>query len=237
MGANRVFLGVLTVPTSRFLRDKQWGSRQLILPPDPETEELLGRARCGDRSAVEQLLARHRGRLRQMIVVRMDQRLSARIDPSDVVQEALAVAAKRLPEYLRAPPVSFYPWLRRIAWERLVEAHRRHLRARKRSVSREEIWGLSDASAMQLADRLAARDTSPLARLLRAELCARVQTILARLAAGDREILLLRHLEQLSSAECAEVLGVSEEAAKKRYLRAVQRFRRQLGDETPGEAR
>jgi len=154
-----------------------------------------------------------------------------------VVQEAMAVAMKKLPAYLSEPAVSFYPWLRRIAWERLVDAHRRHIRAGKRSVSREEPLGLSDTSAMQLADRLMASGTNPLARLLRDELCTRVQAILARLATGDREILLLRHLEQLSSVESAEVLGVSEEAAKKRYLRAVQRFRRLLGDETPGEAR
>ena len=213
------------------------GSRQLIVPRDPDTEELLARARSGDRSAVDQLLARHRGRLRQMVVVRMDERLSARIDPSDVVQEALVVAAEKLPAYLRQPPISFYPWLRRITWERLIDAHRRHIRAGRRSVSREESLGLSDSSALQLADRLAASGTNPLARLLRDELCARVQAILARLATGDREILLLRHLEQLTSAESAEILGVSEEAAKKRYLRAVQRFRRLLGHETSGEAR
>jgi RNA polymerase sigma-70 factor (ECF subfamily) len=209
----------------------------LTAAQDPDTDDLLASARSGDRSAVEQLLARYRGRLRQMVVVRMDARLSARVDPSDVVQEALAVAARKLPAYLRKPTVSFYPWLRRIAWERLVDAHRRHIRAGRRSVSREEPLGLSDSSAMQLADRLMAQGTNPLARLLRDELCARVQAILARLAAGDREILLLRHLEQLTSAECGEVLGVSEEAAKKRYLRAVRRFRRLLGDETSGEAR
>lgn len=209
----------------------------MIVPKDPDTEELLARARCGDPSAVEQLLARHRQRLRRMIVVRMDERLSARIDPSDVVQEALIVAAKKLPAYLCKPAVSFYPWLRRIAWERLLDAHRRHLQAGRRSVSREEPPGLSDTSAIELADRLVAGGTNPLARLLRDELCARVQAILARLADGDREILLLRHLEQLTSAESAEVLGIGQEAAKKRYLRAVQRFRRLLGDESPGESR
>jgi RNA polymerase sigma-70 factor (ECF subfamily) len=172
-----------------------------------------------------------------MVVVRMDERLSARIDPSDVVQEALAAAARKLPGYLRKPTVSFYPWLRRIAWERLIDAHRRHVRAGRRSVAREESLGFSDTSALQLADRLVASGTNPLARLLRDELCARVQAILGRLATGDREILLLRHLEQLTSPESAEVLGISEEAAKKRYLRAVQRFRRLLGDRESGEER
>ena len=172
-----------------------------------------------------------------MVDVRIDDRLSARIDPSDVVQEALVVAAKKLPAYLRKPSISFYPWLRRIAWERLIDAHRRHLQAGRRSVSREQSLGLSDTSAVQLADRLVAGGTNPLARLLRDELCDRVQAILARLPTGDREILLLRHLEQLTGAESAEVLGIGEEAAKKRYLRAVQRFRRLLGDELSGESR
>lgn len=172
-----------------------------------------------------------------MVVVRMDERLSARVDPSDVVQEALAVAADRLPHYLRNPAVSFYPWLRRIAWERLIDAHRRHIHAGRRSVGREQPLGISNSSALQLADRLVADGTNPLARLLRDELCARVRAILARLASADREVLLLRHLEQLSNAQSAEVLEVSEEAAKKRYLRALRRFRRLLDDELPGDAR
>ncbi len=205
-----------------------------MIPNDPDTTELLARAGNGDGSAVEKLLVRHRGRLRRMVAVRIDDRLSARIDPSDVVQEAMMVAAKKLPQYLREPAVSFYPWLRQIAWERLIDVHRRHLRAGRRSVAREEPAAVSDASAMRLADRLVASGTNPLARLLRDELCTRVRKILEQLGTADREILLLRHLEDLRSVECAEILEISEEAAKKRYLRALQRFRRLLDKETSG---
>src|SRR5580704_8453320 len=100
---------------------------------EPDTEELLALAGRGDQGAAEQLLVRHRRRLRQMIAIRLDRRVAARVDPSDVVQEALLEASRKLPEYLRVRPVPFYPWLRRIAWEHLVKAHERHLSARKRS--------------------------------------------------------------------------------------------------------
>jgi RNA polymerase sigma-70 factor (ECF subfamily) len=206
----------------------------MSIPEDPETEVLLARARQGDQSAVEGLLAGHRGRLRQMVAVRMDPQLSARVDPSDVVQEALVAASQRLSEYLRNPPLPFYPWLRQIAWDRLVDLHRRHIRAGSRTVTREEPLGMSDTSAMQLADRLLTGSTSLLKRLLRKELLARVQLALAELAPDDREILVLRHLEQSTTAECAAILGISETAAKQRHLRAVRRLRKRLGDTKSG---
>src|SRR5213593_3260301 len=104
----------------------------------PDTDVLIDRARGGDGAARQQLLVWHRDRLRRMITVRMDRRLAARVDPSDVVQEVLADAAQELSDYLRRRPLPFYPWLRQLAWDRLVELHRRHVRARKRSVTREE---------------------------------------------------------------------------------------------------
>lgn len=198
---------------------------------DPDTDELLGMAREGDQSAVERLLVRHRGRLRQMVEVRIDDRLSARVDPSDVVQETLAIASLRLSDYLRNPPLPFYPWLRQIAWNRLVDLHRRHVQARKRSVSREEAPGISDSSAIQLADRLSASETGPVGRVLRSELRARIRRTLAQLSPAEREILVLRHLEQLSVAECTAVLGITEAAVKKRYVRALRRLRGLLDDE------
>src|SRR5207248_2646216 len=94
-----------------------------VTPDDAETEELLARARRGDDSARQTLLARHRDRLGRMVAVRLDRRVAPRVDPSDVVQEALFEADRRLPEYLREHPLPFYPWLRRIAWERLVKIH------------------------------------------------------------------------------------------------------------------
>jgi RNA polymerase sigma-70 factor (ECF subfamily) len=201
-----------------------------------DTEELLDRAGRGDDGARERLLARHRSRLRQMVAVRLDRRLAARLDPSDIVQEALADAARGLDEYLRDRPVPFYPWLRRFAWERLVEANRRHLLARRRSVAREEGFDLHlpDDSARALAGRLLSSGTSPSRRLLRQELRDRVQAALDRLDPRDREVLVLRYLEQLSTAESAAALGISVGAVKMRHLRALQRLRADLGGEDGG---
>src|SRR5215813_8996770 len=122
-----------------------------------DTEELLDRAGRGDDGARERLLTRHRDRLRQMVTVRLDRRLAPRLDPSDIVQEALADAAWGLDDYIRNRPVPFYPW------ERLVEVNRRHLQAGRRSVAREERLDLQlpDQSARALAERLLAHDTSP----------------------------------------------------------------------------
>src|SRR5262249_4258399 len=122
----------------------------------PDTEELLRQASQGDASARQQLLARHRDRLRRRVAVRLDPPPAARGDPADAVQEALLDAARELDGYLREQPVPFYPWLRRLAWEHLVKLHERHVRAGKRSVLREEpgILALPEDSAVLLAQRL-----------------------------------------------------------------------------------
>src|SRR5947207_13376789 len=125
-----------------------------------DTEQLLERAASGDRAAVGPLLERHRDRLRRMVAVRLDRRLAARADPSEVVQEALAEAGRRLPDYLKERPLPFYPWLRQLAAERLRELGRRHLKAGRRSVGREET-ALPDHSADQLAERLFAKGSAP----------------------------------------------------------------------------
>jgi RNA polymerase sigma-70 factor (ECF subfamily) len=194
-----------------------------------DTETLLKRAECGDRAAREELLARFQGRLRQMVAFRLDRRVAARLDPSDVVQEALADAARKLSEYLQTRPLPFYPWLRQLAWQRLVELHRRHIYAQKRSVTREEVQSvpLTDESAMELAGRLMAGG-SPVGRLLREELRSRVHAVLEQLPPRDREVLVLRHLEQLSTRDMAAILDISEGAVKVRHLRALRRFRQLL---------
>jgi RNA polymerase sigma-70 factor (ECF subfamily) len=199
---------------------------------DWESEHLLRRAGQGDPGARQQLLVQYRQRLRQMVAVRLDRRLAARIDPSDVVQEALAEAVQQLPAYLREPPLPFYPWLRQLAWKRLAALYRRHIQAGKRSVCREEPGGppLPDDSALDLAGRLLARASSPSARLRREELRERVRAALAQLPEGDREVLVLRHLEQLATPEIAAVLGVTEGAVYTRHLRALERLRALLGD-------
>ncbi len=200
---------------------------------EPDTDELLERSVGGDLSVRGALLERHRGRLRRMVTVHLDTRLTARLDPSDVVQDVLAEAARRLDDYLRERPVPFYPWLRQIALDRLSEQHRRHLRAEQRSVLREEEvpFRLPDHSALELAG-LVVGGGSPSSALQREELRDRVRAALEKLSPTDREVLVLRYLEQLSAAEVAAILRISEDAARKRVLRALQRMRKLLKDQT-----
>jgi len=199
-------------------------------PAITDAEELVLLACAGDEEARESLLVVHRERLRQMVAVRMDQRLSARLDPSDVVQEALLDAAGKLPDYLRERPIPFYPWLRRVTWEVLSKLHRKHLHSRKRSVVREQSRGvaLSDDSAFDMACWLVDSGTSPSGRAVKEEMAGRLRAALEELGELDREVLILRYLEQLSSREIAAVLGITEGAVKVRHLRAVERLREVL---------
>ena len=204
-------------------------------PDERHSGELLRRAQDGERAAREELFARHRDQLRRFVCSRMDRRLAARVDPSDVVQETLAEAHRKMDDYLQRRPLPFYPWLRQIAWDRLVELHRKHVRAKRRSVTREEDVDLplAEESGAQLAERFAARGSSPSGRLVRAETRQRVQAALERLAADDREVLVMRHLEQLKTNEIAAVLGISEAAVQSRYRRAAERLHRLLSESRP----
>jgi RNA polymerase sigma-70 factor (ECF subfamily) len=199
--------------------------------PDAKTEDLLTRAARGEAAARQELLVRHQERLRQMIAVRLDRRLAARLDPSDVLQEVLAEACEKLSAYLQEQPIPFYPWLRQLAWERLAKLHRHHLQAQKRSSLREQPWQWepSDESALALANRLLARGSGPSGHLLREELRRRVREALTRLPERDREILVMRYLEQLTTREMAAVLGIAEGAVKTRHVRALERLRGLLG--------
>jgi RNA polymerase sigma-70 factor, ECF subfamily len=199
------------------------------------TEDLLERAGRADGSALERLLERHRTRLRRLVAARLDKRLTARVDPSDVVQETLADAGRRLPEYLRDRSVPYVAWLRRLALQRLIWWRRFHLGSSKRSVSRERTRGLplSDALTATLVDRLAGTGTSPSGQVIRNEERAEARAALEGLAATDRQILELRYLEDLSCAEIAAKLGIGLSAVKMRHLRALERFRDLI--ESPGE--
>lgn len=194
-----------------------------------DTNELLDRVAQGETSAAATLLARYRKQLRYMISLRIDSRTSARLDPSDIVQEALAEAHRRLPNYAVERPIPFYPWLRRIAWEQLLQMHRRHVDAKRRSVRREDRLPLSDNSEMLLAERLAA-GSSPSNQLLRREVEHRVRGAIAKLPAIDRDVIVLRHLEELSFEDAAAVLDVSSSAIYSRYYRAIQRLHRLLNE-------
>jgi RNA polymerase sigma-70 factor (ECF subfamily) len=203
-----------------------------------DTDALLKGAAAGDPLAKDELFQRHRDRLRRMITVRMDPRVRKRVDPSDVLQETLVQADRRLDEYVADPPLPFYPWLRQLAWDQLLTVHRKHLYARRRSRHREEdlLSALSDESVGELAKSLIDESNDPLARVIRNELRERVRRAIAALPEVHREILVLRHLEQLSSAEAADVLAIGVSAAKMRHLRAVEQLRALLDESArPGE--
>jgi RNA polymerase sigma-70 factor (ECF subfamily) len=191
------------------------------------TDWLVEQASKGDLDARAQLFERHRLRLRQMIGLRLDPRLAKRVDPSEVVQEALATAYPRLDDYLRDRPLPFYPWLRQFAWDCLLQLHRKHIAAGRRSVTREEAWqpGMSSESVLRLSERLLAPGTSVNSALLRKELRDRLQAALAKLSSADREIMVMRNLEQMSAAEIAAVLGLKEGTVRVRHLRALERLR------------
>ncbi len=194
---------------------------------DSETEELLRNASAGG-PALQVLLDRHRSRLRRMVAVRLDSRLTPLIDPSDIVQEALADASQKLETFLRERPLPFYPWLRRLAWERIIQFHRRHIWTQRRSITREERLELPlpDESAVRLADRLVSSGTSPSQRLLRDERGRRVRELLDLLNPIDREVLVMCYLEELAFGEIAAALQISENAAKVRHFRAMERLRK-----------
>jgi RNA polymerase sigma-70 factor (ECF subfamily) len=197
------------------------------------TQVLIDRAHEGDEAARQQLLERYRDYLRRMVAVRLDRRMAARVDASDVVQETLVEAARRLDDYLRERPLPFYGWLRQLAGERIIDTHRRHVTTQRRSVTRERRDpDLPDASADQLVQRLFADHTSPSNHLMRQERHERLKAALASLPQRDREVLVMRHLEQLSTAEIAAMLEISEPAVKSRLLRALIRMREQIGDPT-----
>jgi RNA polymerase sigma-70 factor (ECF subfamily) len=200
------------------------------MPDSTTTAALLDRVSAGDAAAETDLFRRHQERIRRMVAIRMDQTLQRRFDPSDVVQDALAEAHQRLPRFVEDRPIAFYPWLRQIAWEKLVALHRRHGQAAKRSVRREEPPAptLPDESAVLLADRLVARTSSPSQQAVRHEVQDRIRLALADLSDNDREVIVLRHLEDLTFRETADVLGISESAVYSRYRRAVTHLHKKL---------
>jgi RNA polymerase sigma-70 factor (ECF subfamily) len=197
-----------------------------LAPDSAETQRLLEQVRAGDRLAFEQLFTRHRPFLLRVIELRLDPRLRARVDPSDVVQETQLEAFRRLEDYLERQPMPFLLWLRKTACERLLMAQRQHVGAARRAVGREV--PLPDASSLQLVQPLLAGGSTPSQRLDREELADRVRQAVARLSETDREVLLLRNLEMLSNQEAAQVLQIDPAAASQRYGRALLRLRKLL---------
>ena len=193
-------------------------------PDTAETLQLVDRAVRGDDRAWDALMTPHRERLRRMIALRLDHRLQGRVDPSDVIQESALDAARRLPEYARNPSLPFYLWLRYLAAQRLMEQHRRHLGAKVRDARREVSLyrgTCPETTSVHLASFLLGENSTPSQAAVRVEEQLRLQHALDLLPAIDREVLALRHFEQLSNAEAAEVLGLDASATSKRYKRAV----------------
>lgn len=200
-------------------------------PDSSQTQELLLRARAGDAAAVDGLLDRHRDALRRIVELRMDQALERRVDASDIVQDVLVEANRRLDDYLADPKLPFHLWLRQMAKDRLIDAHRRHRVAARRSLDREQSLhapALGEQSSMDLGGLLPDRELTPAAAATRHELEQRFAAAIAKLDEPDREVILMRHFEQLTNQEIAQALGLSEPAAGMRYLRAMRRLRPML---------
>lgn len=202
--------------------------------PEPsETQELMRGAARGESAAVNSLLDRHREALRHMVRARLDQRLSRRVDASDVVQDVLLEASQRLADYLRDPRLPFAIWLREMARDRIIDLHRRHRVAVRRSLDREQPLSpanFGDRSSLELAAQLRDPEVTPAAAALRNELHERFLDALDRMDEEDREILIIRHVEQLSNSEAARLLGLTPPAAGMRHLRALRRMRAILGE-------
>ena len=197
-------------------------------PDALNTQELLDQAKAGNADAVEQLFAKHREPIRRMIDLRLDPAIVQRLDASDVVQEVLIEANRRLQDYLKAPAMPFHLWLRHIAKDHIIDAHRRHHLAQKRGVDREQpihrpAW--SDRSSLDLAAQLLDQDLTPASAAIQQEMQRRLQEAIAQLEDDDREVILMRHYEMLANQEVASSLGLTEAAASMRYLRAVRKLR------------
>ncbi len=201
--------------------------------PDSErTAELLQNAQQGEATAVNELMERHRQAVRQMVQMRLDRAVAARVDASDVVQDVLLEASQRLNDFIENGSMPFHLWLRQLAKDRLIDMHRRHRGAQRRSVDREQRVGAgsSERSSINLDGVLADGQLTPAAASIRRELEQRFLTALQELSDDDRDIILMRHQEHLTNSEVADALGLSQPAAGMRYLRALRKLREVLGE-------
>ena len=209
------------------------------MPESPIDDlELLRASRrtenVGGNEAFNEILCRHRDRLKRMVGLRMNHKLQGRVDASDVIQETFVEASRALESYLDNPKISVFLWLRRLAGEKLIQAHRKHLGAEKRTANREQpiFGGVPAATSQVMAIQLSGKLTSPSIAAEKKESKDELMEALEQMGEVDREILMLRHFEQLSNQETAEVVGMNYEAVKKRYIRALDKLRTILmGDE------
>ena len=194
----------------------------------PEISELLQQAVGGSEQACRELFSRYHDRLKRMVHLRLSRRLQGRIDEEDVLQEAYLDAGRKLSEYAADPKLPFFLWLRHLTGEKLIDAHRRHLGAKMRDAAQEvslHRGAMPAASSASLAAQLLGRLTSPSLAAIKAETRLRVQEVLNGMDPLDREVLALRHFEQLNNGEVAATLGINESTASSRYLRALKRLK------------
>lgn len=208
-----------------------------IWPDSDETQQLLLKARQGDSDAVNALMERHRLALRKMVALRLDRQIASRVDASDVVQDVLIEANRRLSDYIDEGKMPFHLWLRQLAKDRIIDMHRRH-HAQRRTVDKEQpikAGGNMDRSSMDLEGQLKDHNLTPAAANIRKELEGRFFEALEDLSEQDREIILMRHQEHLGNSEVAEALGLAPAAAGMRYLRAMRRLREVLKEDSEDE--
>jgi RNA polymerase sigma-70 factor (ECF subfamily) len=204
-------------------------------PTREETDRLLADARTGN---ADELLARFREPLRRVIDLRLDPVLARRVDASDIVQDVLLEANQRLTDYLKSPTMPFHLWLRHLAKDRIIDTHRRHRTAQRRSIDKEQpiarpAW--ADESEASLVAQLVDPEKTPASEAVQGELARRLAAALNELSEDDREIVLLRHHEQLANQDVAKLLDLTEAAASMRYLRALRRLRAVLLPDQSGE--
>jgi RNA polymerase sigma-70 factor (ECF subfamily) len=208
------------------------------IPDRSEGEaERLRRAAQGDPAAWAELIEPHRARLRRMVALRLDHRLLGRVDASDVIQEASMSALRELPKYLQTPELPLFLWLRTLVGQALSLQHRKHLGVQARDAGREvRLFDgpIPGASSAALAMQLLGRDTRPSVAAVRAERKLRLQEALDSLDPIDREVLVLRHFEELSAEETARALGIERSAAGQRYVRALKRLKGLIGSSPDG---
>ena len=197
-----------------------------VQPDSAQTQSLLEQAQTGDRQAFEELFARHRPYLKQLVELRLDPKLRPRVDPSDVVQEAYLEAFRRLSTYLHERPMPFRLWLRQIAYDRTLKAWRHHLGTARRAAGREV--PLPQRSSLVLAQQLLAGGSTPRQSLDRRELAQRLRQAIAQLPQTDREVILMRHFEGLSNPEIGCLLGIDPATVSARHGRAILRLHRIL---------
>jgi RNA polymerase sigma-70 factor (ECF subfamily) len=204
---------------------------RLSNPNSETTSRMLEQAARGDAAGWDALMRRFHDRLCRMVTLRLDPRLQGRFDPSDVLQEMYLDALRRLPEYVREPKLPFFLWIRYLTGHHLGRIHRNHLGRQMRDPGREVSLyqgAIPEASSAALAAQLLGKESRPSELAVRAERMLRLQEALNRMDPIDREVLALRHFEHLTRAETAQVLKLSEAAAAKRYVRAVERLREML---------